>query len=177
LGLTGVKIVSAEYSFDGKRLSIFYNYEGEAGNLIKKLKRDLHKKYSSSKLEIRPLGPRDVAKSICGIGACGKEVRCCCSFLTEFSSISIRMAKNQGISLTPVEITGMCGRLRCCLSYENEEYAKAVKGLPKKNKRIKTPLGEGRVVEVRALSEEVVVDIREIGKKVFTKEELNQGKQ
>lgn len=176
LGLTGIKIVSAEYSFDGKRLAIFYNFEGEAGNLIKTLRRDIQKKYASAKLEIRPLGPRDVAKSICGIGACGKEIRCCCSFLTEFSSISIRMAKNQGISLTPVEITGMCGRLRCCLGYENEQYDEAMKGLPKRNKRIMTPQGEGKVVEVRALSEEVVVDIREVGKKVFTKEELKQVK-
>lgn len=172
LGLQGIKIVSAEYSFDGKRLSVFYNFEGEGGNQVKTFRRELHKKYSTTKLEIRPLGPRDVAKTICGIGACGKSVRCCCSFLSEFSSISIRMAKNQAVSLTPVEITGICGRLRCCLSYEDEQYKEAIKGLPKKNKRIRTPLGEGRVVEIRALSEEIVVDIREVGKKVFTKEEV-----
>ncbi len=167
-----VKIIQAEYSFDGKRLAVFYNTEGEGGVEIKNIRRELQRRYSSTKVDLRPLGPRDVAKSICGLGACGKEVRCCCSFLTDFNSISIRMAKNQGISLTPVEITGMCGRLRCCLAYEDEHYSEIMSGMPKKGKRIRTPLGEGKVVEVRTLQEEIVVDVKDVGKKVFTKEEV-----
>ncbi len=172
LKLVGIKIVGAEYSFDGKRLLVFYNFDGEGGGEVKSLRNDLQKRYSSTKLDLRPLGPRDVAKLYCGLGACGKEKRCCCAFLSEFSSISIRMAKNQSISLTPIEITGMCGRLRCCLEYEDKNYSEALQGLPKKGKRIMTPSGEGRVVEIRALSEEVVIDLREAGKKIYTKEEI-----
>jgi len=172
LRLVGIKIVSAEYSFDGKRLLVFYNFDGEGGGEVKSLRNDLQRRYSSAKLDLRPLGPRDVAKLYCGLGACGKEKRCCCAFLSEFSSISIRMAKNQSISLTPIEITGMCGRLRCCLEYEDETYSEALQGLPKKGKKIMTPQGEGRVVEIRALSEEIVVDLRDSGKRVYTKEEV-----
>ena len=76
---------------------------------------------------MRQIGPRDVAKMLGGMGACGMDNRCCSMFLTEFSPISIKMAKEQGISLTPTEITGMCGRLRCCLIYEYEQYVEARK--------------------------------------------------
>jgi cell fate regulator YaaT (PSP1 superfamily) len=100
-----------------------------------------------------------VAKFIGGMGACGIETRCCSKFLTDFSPISIKMAKEQGISLTPNEITGMCGRLRCCLIYEYEQYVEARKQLPKRNKRVVTPKGEGKVVDVLPLSNKVVVAI------------------
>jgi cell fate regulator YaaT (PSP1 superfamily) len=91
------------------------------------------------------------------MGACGLEERCCSKFLTEFSPISIKMAKAQGISLNPQEITGMCGRLRCCLVYEYEQYVEARKTMPKRNKRVITPAGEGRVAEVLALKQSVIV--------------------
>jgi cell fate regulator YaaT (PSP1 superfamily) len=93
------------------------------------------------------------------MGACGLETRCCSKFLTDFSPISIKMAKEQGISLTPNEITGMCGRLRCCLIYEYEQYVEARKQLPKRNKRVVTPKGEGKVVDVLPLTNKVVVAI------------------
>ena len=143
LGLSGVKVVSAEYSFDGAHLTLLYNNETEEKIDLKTLKRVFQKSYSPTHVDFRQIGPRDVAKIIEGIGACGLEKRCCSKFLMEFSSISIRMAKNQGVSLTPSEITGMCGRLRCCLLYENEFYAEARKRLPKRNKRVITPSGEG----------------------------------
>ena len=108
--------------------------------------------------KLKQIGPRDIAKFYGGMGACGLEKRCCCSFITEFSSISIRMAKEQGISLTPTEITGMCGRLRCCLIYEYDNYVEAGKLLPKSNKRVITPDGEGKVVDVHPLSQMVVVE-------------------
>jgi cell fate regulator YaaT (PSP1 superfamily) len=91
------------------------------------------------------------------MGACGLETRCCSKFLTDFSPISIKMAKEQGISLTPSEITGMCGRLRCCLIYEYEQYVEARKTLPKRNKRVITPNGEGRVIDVAPLSNMITV--------------------
>jgi cell fate regulator YaaT (PSP1 superfamily) len=174
LDLRGIKIVAAEYSFDGSRLSLMFNSESEDKLELKSLKRELQKRYSPAQIEIRQIGPRDMAKSLCGMGACGLETRCCCKFLTDFSSISIKMAKEQGISLTPPEITGMCGRLRCCLNYEFEQYNSLRQALPRKNKSVMTPLGEGRVVEVRTLREEVVVDLPEIGKKIFKNEEIQK---
>jgi cell fate regulator YaaT (PSP1 superfamily) len=104
------------------------------------------------------IGPRDVAKILGGYGACG-EPRCCSTFLTEFSPVSIKMAKEQGISLSPQEITGMCGRLRCCLVYEYEQYVAAKKALPRIGKRVGTPHGEGIVRDQRVLRDSIVVDV------------------
>ena len=125
-------------------------------------------------LELRQIGPRDAAKLIRGMGACGLETRCCSKFLMEFSSISIRMAKTQDISLTPSEITGMCGRLRCCLMYEYDQYVEAIKTLPKRKRKVTTPLGEGRVVQILPLRQSVVVSLPEIGPREFTKYELDR---
>ena len=115
------------------------------------------------------VGPRDVAKMMGGYGACGVP-RCCSTFLTEFSPISIKMAKEQGISLSPQEITGMCGRLRCCLVYEYEQYVEAKKQLPKVGKTIGTPHGEGRVLDVRPLRDSVMVLVEETVHEVFRRE-------
>lgn len=157
LKLDGVKIVAAEYNFDGSRLTFLFSTESEERVDLKSLKKDMNRKFSKSQVELRQIGPRDVAKIIGGMGACGLEVRCCSKFLTEFSPISIKMAKEQGISLTPSEITGMCGRLRCCLLYEFEQYVKARKKLPKRKKRVVTPNGEGKVIDVAPLSGMVTV--------------------
>jgi cell fate regulator YaaT (PSP1 superfamily) len=148
LKLHGIKVMAAEYSFDGTRLTIMFSTETEDKADLKSLRHDMQKQYQPSQVEMRQIGPRDVAKMLRGMGACGLESRCCSRFLTEFSPISIKMAKEQGISLTPQEITGMCGRLRCCLVYEYEQYAAARKELPKRNKRVVTPMGEGKVVDV-----------------------------
>ncbi len=157
LGLKGVKIVAAEYNYDGSRLIFLFSTETEDKADLKTLKRDMQKKFPAPQIELRQIGPRDVAKLLGGMGACGLETRCCSKFLTDFSPISIKMAKEQGISLTPNEITGMCGRLRCCLVYEYEQYAAARKELPKRNKRVITPRGEGKVVDVMPMSNIVLV--------------------
>lgn len=150
------KFVKAEYSFDGGWLTFLYSTENK--NLdINPLRRTLNKAFRT-RVEMRLIGPRDVAKMMGGYGACGAP-RCCSTFLTEFSPVSIRMAKAQGISLSPQEITGMCGRLRCCLVYEYEQYVAAKKTLPKIGKIIGTPHGEGKVRDVRVLRDSVVVDI------------------
>jgi len=104
-----------------------------------------------------------------GFGACGAP-RCCSTFLTEFSPISIRMAKAQGVSLSPQEITGMCGRLRCCLVFEYDQYVEAKKTLPRVGKVIGTPYGEGKVRDVRVLRDSVVVVINGEWKEVFRHE-------
>ncbi len=156
LGINDAKFVKAEYSFDGATLTFLYTSENKKLD-IRPLQSKLRRAYRS-RVEMFMIGPRDVAKIMGGHGACGQP-RCCSTFLTEFSPISIRMAKAQGISLSPQEITGMCGRLRCCLVYEYQQYIEAKKQLPKIGKRIGTPYGEGRVVDIRILRDSVVVDI------------------
>ncbi len=173
-GMSGVKIVSVEFSLDGNRLFIALNNEASVHYNLKRVQQDVQKMVKDVRLEIRQIGPRDAAKMIKGMGACGLETRCCAKFLTEFSSISIRMAKTQDISLTPSEITGMCGRLRCCLSYEHDQYVEAIKTLPKRKKKVLTPMGEGRVVQILPLRQSVIVDIPEIGPRQFTKDDLDR---
>jgi len=172
--LSAVKIISAEYSLDGKRLFILINSESSVNFSIKRLHQDIQKLIKDVHLEIRQIGPRDAAKLIRGMGACGLETRCCSKFLTEFSSISIRMAKTQDISLTPSEITGICGRLRCCLMYEYDQYVEAIKTLPKRRKKVMTPMGEGRVIQILPLRQSVIVDVPNVGPRQFTKEQLDR---
>ncbi len=167
LGLKDAKFVKAEYSFDGSWLTFHYTTENKKLN-IGRLQKELNRRFHT-KVEMRLIGPRDVAKILGGYGACGAP-RCCSTFLTEFSPVSIRMAKAQGISLSPQEITGMCGRLRCCLVFEYEQYVEAKKTLPKMGKRIGTPYGEGRVKDIRVLRESVVVDIEGEWHEVFIHE-------
>ena len=174
LNLKGVKILDADFSFDGTRLQVSYASDNDEKVDLKSLKFDIMRNFSGvNAVDLRQLGPRDVAKAIPGMGACGLSCRCCCRYLTEFSSISIKMAKEQGISLTPAEITGMCGRLRCCLVFENEYYVECRKRLPKKNKRVMTPQGEGKVLEVFPLRDAVLVDIPEVGRREFKREQIN----
>ncbi len=172
LELEGIKIVAAEYSYDGSRLVFLFSTETEDKVELKSLRKDMQKVYPSSQVEMRQIGPRDVAKMIGGMGACGLETRCCSKFLTEFSPISIKMAKEQGISLTPSEITGMCGRLRCCLIYEYEQYVEARKELPKRGKKVLTPQGEGKVIDTYPLRNVVVVELEGTGNREFHRDVL-----
>src|SRR5690606_3381880 len=166
--LNTIKIVTAEYNYDGTRLAFLFSTESEDKVDLKSLKKDMQELYPSTHIEMRQIGPRDVAKFLGGMGACGIETRCCSKFLTDFSPISIKMAKEQGISLTPNEITGMCGRLRCCLIYEYEQYVEARKQLPKRNKRVVTPKGEGKVVDILPMSNKVMVLLEDPDGKRFT---------
>lgn len=159
----GVKFIAAQYNYDGSVLTFVFTAEDQVDT--SRLLKVLSKEFDAA-IEMRQVGPRDVAKILGGGGACGKEERCCSSFLTDFSPISIKMAKVQGISLNPSEITGMCGRLRCCLVYEYEQYVEARKRLPRRNKIIGTPFGEGRVVDIHPLLDAVTVLIPDEGKKL-----------
>jgi cell fate regulator YaaT (PSP1 superfamily) len=170
--LRGVRIAKAEFSFDGSRLSFLYSSEGNEKKDMQNLLRKMQRSYRKSKVEMREVGPRDVAKVIGGMGACGLDERCCSRFLAEFSPISIRMAKAQGVSLNPQEITGMCGRLRCCLIYEYDLYVKARKELPKKNKRVITPSGKGKVIDVFPLKESVFVVLEDGIRMEFSKDDI-----
>ena len=153
-----IKVVVAEYTFDGQRLTFLYTSDEkgvELGELIHRLQRTF-----SVHVDLRRIGPRDQAKLMAGYGACG-ELRCCSSFISEFSPVSIKMAKTQGVSLSPAEITGMCGRLRCCLVYENEQYVAACKLMPRRKKRVLTPFGEGKVVDLLPMKGIVVVRVED----------------
>lgn len=172
LGIKDVKFISAEFSFDGSRLSFLYSSEGGDRVNLKSLRRNIQRSYQQSRVEFHLVGPRDVAKVIGGMGACGLETRCCSHFLTEFSPISIKMAKEQGISLTPTEITGMCGRLRCCLIYEYEQYVEARKEIPKRGKRVLTPMGDGIVVDQYPIKRSVLVELEGRGQYEFMLHEL-----
>ena len=172
LKLTDIKIVSAEYSLDGGKLIFVYSSEEGEKTDPKSLKRSMQRIYQQTHVELHLVGPRDVAKALGGMGACGLECRCCSTFITEFSPISIKMAKEQGISLTPTEITGMCGRLRCCLVYEYEQYVEARKSLPKRGKLVVTPRGNGKVVDAIPLKGAVLVELEQGGQHEFMVQEL-----
>lgn len=157
--LPDIKIIKADFNYNGSQLSFLYSYEKDGKVNLKNLRKVMQKSYPNTHVEMRQIGPRDVAKIMGGLGACGQEKRCCTMFLTDFSPISIKMAKAQGISLAPSEITGMCGRLRCCMIYEYEAYAAARKTLPKRKKRVVTPKGDGRVIDLNPLTETVIVQL------------------
>lgn len=155
-----IKIVRAEYSFDGQTLTFLYSSDQEERVEVGALREAMSRLYRA-RIETRQISPREVAKILGGMGACGIEERCCSRFLTEFSPISIKHAKEQNLSLNPHDITGMCGRLRCCLIYEYEQYVEARRHLPKLKSMVGTPMGPGKVVEILHLRDSVRVKIGE----------------
>ena len=165
--LQDVKIITAEFSFDETILSFLFTCESDDVPSLNQVKKSIGKKFSIGRIDFHKIGPRDVAKFYGGMGACGFPMRCCTKFLDRFDSISIRMAKTQGISLTPSDITGMCDRLRCCLAYEHCQYEEALKSMPKRNKMVMTPNGQGKIKDIAPLRECVYVQLAEIGIKEF----------
>ncbi len=166
--MSEAKFVAAQYNYDGTVITFLFSAEQKIDTTA--LQKRLQRKFEA-RVELRQIGPRDVAKLLGGFGACG-ITRCCSTFLTDFSPISIKMAKAQGISLSPSEITGMCGRLRCCLVYEYEQYVEARRKLPRRNKRIGTPHGEGRVLDQLPLRDAVLVDFGEGSRKTVLREDI-----
>jgi cell fate regulator YaaT (PSP1 superfamily) len=152
-----IRAASAEFTFDGKLLTLQYLASDKQHGGLGKLKGRLRQRYNV-RVELRRIGPRDQAKVLGGYGACG-EPRCCSRFLTDFEPVSIKMAKTQGVSLSPSEITGMCGRLRCCLAYESQQYEEACKLMPRRKKRVKTPHGVGKVLALLPLKGRVIVQV------------------
>jgi len=150
-----MKFISAEYNLDGSRLTIFFSAEGRVDF------RDLLKELSSSlktRIELRQVGPRDEAKLLGGCGRCGREL-CCTTYLSEFSPVSIRMAKEQDLPLNPMKISGLCGRLLCCLSHESVTYRQMKDKLPPVGQKVNTPAGTAIVVGGNALKETVLVQL------------------
>lgn len=151
-----MKLVKAEYSFDGSRLVVYFIAEKRVD--FRELVRDLARTLKT-RVELRQVGVRDEAKLLGGLGRCGRVV-CCATHLCEFSPVSIKMAKLQDISLNPSEISGVCGRLLCCLAYENDFYCTAKERLPKVGCVVETPYGPGRVTALNVLKETVSVELR-----------------
>jgi len=137
-----MKLVGCEYSFDGKKLVVYFTADGRVDfrELVKDLASEFH-----LRIELRQIGIRDEAKLLGGIAPCGRPC-CCSSCMSEFAKVSIKMAKNQGLHLNPSKISGLCGRLMCCLEYENEYYADVYKKMPKLGGQVKTPEGNGVVI-------------------------------
>jgi len=131
--------------------------------------RDLVKELSTqlgARVELRQVGARDEAKMVGGIGSCGREL-CCSTFLPSFAPVSIKMAKDQNLVLNPTKVAGQCGRLKCCLVFENDQYVELRKGLPKVGKRVRTPGGDGRVVELDVLRQRVRIQFEDGPSEVF----------
>ena len=143
-----MKLVEAEYSFEGNKVLFFFTAEGRVDfrALVKDLASAIH-----ARIELRQIGVRDEAKMLGGLGICGRPF-CCSQFLEEFQPVSIKMAKTQNLSLNPTKISGTCGRLMCCLKYEQEAYEDLIRRTPKVGFTVSTPDGEGTVVEVSLLT-------------------------
>ena len=148
-----MKLVDAEYSFDNSKITFNFTAEGRVDfrNLVKDLASTLH-----ARIELHQIGVRDEAKKLGGIGICGQPF-CCSRFLKEFQPVSIKMAKEQGLSLNPTKISGSCGRLMCCLKYEQDVYEELNKLSPKVGSTIQTPEGPGKVVESNVLTGKIKV--------------------
>ncbi|MFP4077661.1 MAG: stage 0 sporulation family protein [Candidatus Izemoplasmataceae bacterium] len=152
-----MKLLTAEYMLDRSKLVIYFTAEGRVDfrELVKDLANEFH-----VRIELRQVGARDGAKFLGGIGPCG-YLLCCNTFLGEFETVSIRMAKNQNLSLNPSNISGLCGKLLCCIRYENDTYIEHRKTLPKLYSKVETPRGEGKVVSVNILNQSVKVRFEE----------------
>ena len=148
-----MKLVEAEYSFEGNKVLFFFTAEGRVDfrALVKDLASTIH-----ARIELRQIGVRDEAKMLGGLGICGRPF-CCAHFLDEFQPVSIKMAKTQNLSLNPTKISGTCGRLMCCLKYEQEAYEDLVKHTPKQESFVETPDGAGTVSSVNLLRQQVQV--------------------
>ena len=152
-----MQIVKSEYSFDSSKLIFFFTAEGRVD--FRELVQDLAKVFRV-RIELKQIGVRDKAKIIGGISVCGREL-CCSSFLKGFHSLSVKMAKDQNLPLNPSRISGMCGRIKCCMAYEYQVYRDYAKELPKPGQKINTPEGRGKVIEVNVLKRFVQVDLGE----------------
>jgi cell fate regulator YaaT (PSP1 superfamily) len=158
-----IKVFRVEMHGAGGR-AIFY-FAAEQRIDFRELVRDLAS-HVHARVEMRQVGVRDEAKMVGGIGSCGREL-CCSTFLPKFAPVSIKMAKNQNLALNPTKVSGQCGRLKCCLVYEEANYVEAAKRLPRSGKRVTTPEGVGRVGDVDVLRERVRVYFEDQPPKVF----------
>ena len=151
----GMKLVDVEYTFDGNKILFYFTADGRVD--FRELVKDLASVFRT-RIELRQIGVRDEAKMMGGLGVCGRPL-CCATFLGEFQPVSIKMAKEQGISLNPTKISGTCGRLMCCLKYEQEAYEELLEDTPKVGAYVQTPDGRGTVTELNLLTRMLTVHL------------------
>ena len=150
-----MKLIDVEYTFDGNKILFYFTADGRVD--FRELVKDLASVFRT-RIELRQIGVRDEAKMIGGLGICGRPF-CCSTFLGEFQPVSIKMAKEQGLSLNPVKISGTCGRLMCCLKHEQNAYDHLLKITPKQGALVQTPNGKGTVVDVNLLTGKLKVQL------------------
>lgn len=163
-----MKLVNVEYTFDNSKILFYFTADGRVD--FRALVKDLASVFRT-RIELRQIGVRDEAKMLGGLGICGKPF-CCASYMGEFQPVSIKMAKEQGLSLSPVKISGTCGRLMCCLKYEQEAYTDLLKRTPKVGAIVNTPEGRGLVVENNLIARTLKVKLNnapdDVAPKIFT---------
>ena len=152
-----MKFIEAEYTFDNSKVIFYFSADGRID--FRELVKDLAAIFKT-RIELRQIGVRDEAKMIGGLGHCGREF-CCHKFLNDFQPVSIKMAKDQSLSLNPTKISGFCGRLMCCLAYEQCGYEEKIKRVPKVGSIVSTPMGDGTVVSSNILKEEIKVKLND----------------
>jgi len=152
-----MKLVHAEYSFDRSKIVFYFTASGRVDfrNLVKDLA-----KIFKARIELRQIGVRDEARFFGGFGPCGREL-CCAKFLKDFEPVTIKMAKEEGLPLNQPKISGLCGRLMCCLIFEYETYKFLSKGLPKEGERVHIPQGKGKVVSVNVFKRSAMVELED----------------
>ncbi|MEN6483510.1 MAG: regulatory iron-sulfur-containing complex subunit RicT, partial [Syntrophobacteraceae bacterium] len=160
-----MNLVDVEYFFDGSKIIFYFTAEGRVDfrELLKDLVRRLR-----TRVELRQIGIRNQAKMVGGLGGCGRPL-CCASFLRNFHAVSIKMAKEQNLSLNPAKISGACGRLMCCLQYEYDSYRELKKDMPKLGKKVEIPEGRGKVIRQNIIGRAYTVQLedgREIEKQM-----------
>lgn len=148
-----MKLIDVEYTFDNSKIIFYFTADGRVD--FRELVKDLAGVFKM-RIELRQIGVRDEAKMMGGIGSCGRCL-CCHSWLADFEPVSIKMAKVQNLSLNPAKISGICGRLMCCLKYENDIYMELRRGMPEPGEKIKTPDGMGKVVDTNILEDKIRV--------------------
>lgn len=161
-------LIDCEYTFDRNKLIFYFTAEGRID--FRELVKDLAAIFKT-RIELRQIGVRDEAKSIGGLGPCGRSL-CCSSWLGDFQPVSIKMAKDQSLSLNPTKISGICGRLFCCLKYEHDVYAEAIDVMPVVGSVVKVEEGKGKVIEINPLLEQVRVEFNDKTIKIYHREEV-----
>jgi cell fate regulator YaaT (PSP1 superfamily) len=165
-----MKLVGVESLFEGNKLLFFFTAENRVD--FRKLVKDLAHRFRC-KVEMRQIGVRNETKMLGGVGSCGREL-CCCTFLNNFDPVSVRMAKDQNLSLNPVKISGLCGRLMCCLAYEHDMYTDLKKRFPEARKYVRTQCGVGRVKRLNVLADTVVLQRPEGQEDEVTLDEIKE---
>lgn len=163
-----MKVVATEYFFDRSKIIFYFTAENRVD--FRELVKDLVQKYRT-RIELRQIGVRHETRILKGLGICGREV-CCATLLQNLDRVSVKMAKEQNMALNPEKISGLCGRLMCCLAYEYETYVELKRRMPKCGKVISTPLGPGKVIRQDVLKEEIALEMENGEVKTIKVEEL-----